>query len=339
MTAAYIRQGKKQLIFLMIFWGTISAAFAGDVPQSWRFEWQRTDFRKTTIDFKEIIEGGQRRDGIPSIDKPQFKAVWEIKDMGKKEPVISLNIKGDVRAYPVRILMYHEIVNDTVGGVPVAITYCPLCNAALVFERTFEGNVLDFGTTGKLRQSDMVMYDRQSQSWWQQFTGEGIVGKYAGKTLKAIPSRMESFTLFRTRYPKGRVLVPNNDRMRRYGKTPYMKYDTSRWPFLFDGNYDGPPKPLSRVVAVGSEAWPLSLIRKHKIVRSGDLVISWQKGQNSALDSRNIRRGRDVGNITVTRDGADVVHHIPFAFAFKAFYPDGVIHMKVKDKSPDVAGK
>ncbi len=318
---------KKLATYLSIFLlSNIAVHAANDVPRNWKYEWAKTDFRKTSIDFSDILEGGPPKDGIPSIDNPAFKAVWEIKDMGKKEPVISLNIKGDVRAYPVRILMFHEIVNDTVGGVPVTITYCPLCNAALVFERTLDGRVLDFGTTGKLRMSDMVMYDRQSESWWQQFTGEGIVGNYTGKMLKAIPSRIESFTLFKNRHPRGRVLVPNNDSMRRYGKNPYVKYDSERWPFLFKGDYKGPIRPLARVVAVGTDAWPLSLIKKKKTIEHNGLQLSWQSGQNSALDTRYIKRGKDIGNVIVTRGDEDVVYHIPFAFAFKAFNPKGTIY-------------
>ncbi|PCI45802.1 MAG: hypothetical protein COB49_09585 [Alphaproteobacteria bacterium] len=315
------------LMVIMMFSIGGAAAFAGnDTPQNWKYEWPNTDFRKTTIVYKDIMEGGPPKDGIPAIDNPIFKAVWEIKGMGKKEPVISLNIKGDVRAYPVRILMFHEIVNDTVGGVPVTITYCPLCNAALVFERTLDGRVLDFGTTGKLRLSDMVMYDRQSESWWQQFTGEAIVGKYTGKTLTAIPSRVESFTLFKERHPRGRVLVPNNKSMRRYGKNPYVKYDSERWPFLFKGDYKGPVRPLSRVVAVGADAWPLSLLKKKKTITHEGLQLTWQRGQNSALDTRYIKKGKDIGNVVVTRDGEDVVYHIPFAFAFMAFNPAGTIY-------------
>jgi len=175
--------------------------------------------------------------------------------------------------------------------------------------------------------SDMVMYDRQSESWWQQFTGESIVGKYTGKKLKTIPSRIESFTLFKERHPRGRVLVPNNRSMRRYGNNPYIKYDSKRWPFLFKGEYDDSIlPPLARVVAVGSDAWPLSLVKKKKIIDHKGLRLSWQSGQNSALDSGHIKSGRDIGNVVVTRDGEDVVYHIPFAFAFKAFNPQGTIY-------------
>lgn len=314
-------------VFCLIMMMGRAAALAQDRRvKNWAYDWPKTDFSKSSIDFADIMEGGPPKDGIPAIDRPRFKPVDEISDIADTEPVISLNIKGDIRAYPVRILMFHEIVNDRVGEVPVTITYCPLCNASLVFERTLDGRVLDFGTTGKLRLSDMVMYDRQTESWWQQFIGEGIVGKYTGRKLRVLPSRIESFALFRGRHPDGLVLVPNNSMMRRYGSNPYVKYDSKRWPFLFRGKYRGPVPPLSRLVAVGQEAWPLSLIKKRKIISHHDLLISWQAGQNSPLDSRSIKKGRDIGNVTVTRDGEIVVYNIPFAFAFKAFYPDGKIY-------------
>ena len=154
-------------------------------PERWKVEgWRKTDFTKSKIAFGEILSGGPPKDGIPSIDKPKFVALDAVKDLKHNTPVIGLEINGDARAYPLRVLTWHEIVNDTVGGTPVTVTYCPLCNAAIVFARKVGDRVLDFGTTGKLRKSDLVMYDRQTESWWQQFTGEAIVGAYVGTALR-----------------------------------------------------------------------------------------------------------------------------------------------------------
>src|SRR5713226_9119149 len=155
-------------------------------PARWRSEWPRTDFSKHSIAFAEIRSGGPPKDGIPAIDAPRFEQLVSGKPtggsaaLGDTEPVITLSIGNDARAYPLRVLIWHEIANDTVGSIPVTVTYCPLCNAALVFERVAAGRVLDFGTTGKLRHSDLVMYDRQTESWWQQFIGEAIVGAMTG---------------------------------------------------------------------------------------------------------------------------------------------------------------
>jgi hypothetical protein len=142
--------------------------------------WSNTDFSKSSVDMSEITSGGPRKDGIPSIDKPNFTPASKV-DIPSTVPVISLHLNGDARAYPLGILMSHEIVNDRVGGIPVTVTYCPLCNSAIVFDARLDGMELEFGTSGNLRNSDLVMYDRQTESWWQQFLGEAIVGELTGK--------------------------------------------------------------------------------------------------------------------------------------------------------------
>ncbi len=206
----------------------------------------------------------------------------------------------------------------------------PCANSGIVFDRVIDGQVSEFGTTGKLRRSDMVMYDRLTESWWQQFLGEAIAGELTGTELDIFPSRMESFQRFAERYPDGKVLVPSNPRMRSYGRNPYAGYDSGSWPFLFRGEYDGPVPPLARVVAVGNEAWTMESLRAAGRIEQGDLILTWEEGQNSALDSGVISQGRDVGNVVVQRrvNGVleDVVHDIPFAFVFHTFVPDGVLH-------------
>ena len=316
---------------MLVFIVSVPFAQSEDISKKWEQEWPRTDFSKSIVDFKSIISGGPPKDGIPAIDNPRFKPVSDIQDLGDKEPVIALELNGIAKAYPLRILIWHEIVNDQIGDLPITVTYCPLCNASVVFDRRLDGNVLDFGVSGKLRHSDMIMYDRQSESWWQQFTGLGIVGEMTGKSLNMIPSETIPFAAFKERYPDGKVLVPNTALARRYGQTPYRGYDTSKWPFLYKGDYDGPVSALAYVVAVGQNAWPLSLIREHGTSKQGDLVFTWEGGMASALDQSSLAQGRDIGFVSVKRENPDgsfskVVHDVTFAFAFKAFYPDGIIH-------------
>jgi len=304
-------------------------------PATWRGEgWQQTDFAKTAIDWSEITSGGPPKDGIPSIDQPTFSTVASVGSLAPVEPVIGLAVNGDARAYPIRILMWHEIVNDTVGGVPVAVTYCPLCNSAVVFERRTSRGVTTFGTTGKLRNSDLVMYDRESESWWQQFTGEAIVGTLTGESLRVLPSRLESYASFAERFPQGRVLVPNDPGLRQYGRNPYEGYDTTRIPFLYRGEYRDGIEPMARVVVVREKGSvfgvTLTLLREAGEIRRGDLVLSWQPGQSSALDRSTVSGGRDVGNVIVRRvasDGGfeDVPYDVTFAFAFHAFHPDAAL--------------
>jgi Protein of unknown function (DUF3179) len=318
------------LAFLILL-GGLAGAVAN--PESWRYEWPKTDFSKKSIEFQEILSGGPPKDGIPAIDDPTFKPVAEIENLKDTEPVIGLKINGEIKAYPLRILMWHEIVNDELGGVPVSVTFCPLCNAAIVFDRRLDGKVYDFGTTGKLRRSDLVMYDRQTESWWQQFLGQGIVGSMTGKTLKALPARLESWAKFKARAPKGMVLVPNNAGARAYGMNPYSGYDSLPRPFLYNGKMPEGIAPLSRVVSLEKkdQAWSLAYLKRHREVRLEDkTVIRWEPGQNSALDSSVIADGKDVGNVTVQRisgDGlVDIPYFVDFAFAFHAFKPESHIH-------------
>ena len=325
------------LAAVFIWVSPLANALAAEPPSSWTYEWKRTDFSRSSVDFDEIRTGGVSKDVITAIDQPKYRAPGEVENIGDQEPVITVTLNGEIRAYPVRILIWHEIANDTLGGVPIAVTFCPLCNSALVFDRRVDGRVLDFGTTGKLRNSDLVMCDRQTESWWQQFTGEAIIGQMTGTLLTALPSRVESFERFlaRTAGHEGvTVLVPTSASMRQYGANPYSRYDRSPRPFLYNGQLPENMAPLGRVVVVGKEAWSLELLQRLKRIERGDLVITWEAGQNSALDTRMISMGRDIGNVVVQRDGpdgpADAVHDISFAFAFHAFHPEAPIHTEIE---------
>lgn len=286
--------------------------------------WPDTDFTRLEIDLDEVISGGPPKDGIPALSDPRFIAASKESRLTDREPVMTVVLPGEpARAYPIRYLMWHEIVNDNIGGVPVLVTFCPLCNTGMVFDPRLDGRTLTFGVSGLLRHSDMIMYDRQTESWWQQALGAGIVGTQAGKTLTQLPAIMESWSAFLASHPDG-LVMDEPDWPRSYGSNPYAGYDTSR-PFLYDG--EDPPHgiaPLERVVRVGNRAWPLTRLSQVGEIREAGVVLRWSEGQASALDARSIGAGREVGNIRVTDEaGRDVVHDIPFAFAFHAFHPDG----------------
>lgn len=295
-------------------------------PALWIREWPDTDFGKTSItDWSEIMSGGPPKDGIPALSDPQFRAAADETRIGETEPVITLEIAGaQPRAYPIRYLTWHEIVNDTVGGIPVVVTFCPLCNSGISFDRRTGQGTLTFGVSGKLRNSDMVMYDRETQSWWQQAIGQAIVGELTETQLKTLPTWMESWTEFKARNPDGLVMdQPAYNRA--YEQNPYVNYDSSRRPFLYSGEMPPHGIPaLMRVVRVGDRAWPLNRLQSEQEVREAGLVISWRAGQASALDTGQISKGRDIGSIRV-RDGSgrDVAHDVMFAFAFHAFWPNG----------------
>ena len=304
----------------------VSASTALASPEFWSFEWPNTDFENTSIDrWVEIISGGPPKDGIPAIDNPTFEPAATKVGLEMREPVITLEIEGELaRAYPIRYLTWHEIVNDQVGDIPVAVTFCPLCNSGITFDRRVEQGVLSFGVSGKLRNSDMIMYDRETESWWQQAIGEAVVGDLNGTELDTLPSWMESWGAFLERNPDGLVMEQPNF-PRRYGANPYVRYDTSSRPFLYSG--ENPPHdipPLVRVVRVGDAAWPLTRLAEEGVLTEDGITFTWTEGQASALDTSRIGDGREVGNVRVRdEDGNDLAHDVMFAFAFHAFWPEG----------------
>lgn len=269
----------------------------------------RTDFSRHTVPFSEILSGGVPRDGIPPIDNPKFTttkaaSAW----IGEQEPVIAFQLNGDARAYPLQIMTWHEIVNDEVGGVPVAITFCPLCNAAIAFDRRLEAKVYDFGVSGNLRHSDLIMWDRQTESWWQQFTGDAIIGELAGKKLTFLPAAIVAWSDFQAEHPDARVLSRDTGHRRPYGQNPYVGYDRAdNPPFLFMGKLDGRLSSKERVVAVtigdADAAFPFSVLTKERVVNytlnGRDVVVFFKPGTRSALGGREIASARDIGAAAV----------------------------------------
>ncbi|PHQ69381.1 MAG: hypothetical protein COB97_07700 [Paracoccus sp.] len=307
----------------------ILLAFAVGLPAyaqdtALRQAWPQTDFSRSGIDLSEVVSGGPAKDGIPALSRPAFHSAASETRLSDREPVMAVHLAGQpVRAYPIRYLMWHEIVNDEIGNQPVLVTFCPLCNTGMVFDPRVEGQVLSFGVSGLLRHSDMIMFDRATESWWQQALGLAIVGRLEGRRLRQLPAVMISWRAFRQAHPDGLVMDQPNWR-RAYGSNPYARYDTGR-PMLYSG--EDPPHgipPLERVVRVGDRAWPLTRLARAGRIEEGGVVLTWQAGQASALDRSEISSGREVGNVRVQdAAGRDVVHDIPFAFAFHAFHPDG----------------
>jgi hypothetical protein len=266
-----------------------------------------TDFCQSNIDIaSEVRWGGVPRDGIPPIDNPEFESIEDASEwLRDRSPVISFELDGDARAYPLAILTRHEIVNDRFGETPVAVTFCPLCNSAIVFERQINDTELRLGVSGYLRNSDLIMWDDQTESWWQQLTGEGIVGEFTGEQLTILPSQVVSFEAFREQFPDGVVLDDGN---RSYGINPYTGYDSTDRPFLFDGQVDDRlDSATDRVLAgtIGGQpiAYPFDALAEEQVINDtvGDepVVAIWQPGKASALDQAVIAESRDVGMATL----------------------------------------
>lgn len=243
----------------------------------------KTDFTRYAVPYSEIRRGGPPRDGITPIDSPVFESADEASAyLADHEPVLSVELGGEARAYPLAVLIWHEIVNDELGGVPITVTYCPLCNTAIVFDRRV-GNaerVLDFGTTGYLRHSDMVMWDRQTESWWQQITGEAIVGEYTGTRLDFLPATLVSWQDFRDTFSRGSVLSRDTGYTHNYSRPPYAGYDSKDGrPFMFRGELDDRLPPTERVVGLNigdaAVAYPFTLFESYPVV-------------NDSIDGKNI---------------------------------------------------
>jgi len=287
----------------------ISSALAqggGFLPTN---EFPKTDFENISVDMDSILSGGPPRDGIPSIDQPEFSTATEAQEwLGKDEPVVAFAVGDDARAYPLQILIYHEIVNDVVNDKPVT-----------------DGEVLDFGTTGRLRNSDLIMYDRQSETWWQQFTGRGIIGKFNEVKLTQLASQIVSFDTFNQTYPKGKILNRETGHTRPYGNNPYSGYDNiNNSPFLYKGPKDKRLPPMERVLCLASTdkaslLVPISQLEDKPVlnVNYNDepvVVIATSKA-TSALDKSNIGESRKV----------------PAAAAFSAMLDGEVLAFEMKD--------
>lgn len=304
-----------------------------------------TDFSRSLIPAEEVISGGPAKDGIPAIDDPGFVSVDDASEwLDSDELVFAVEVSGAVHIYPVQILMWHEIVNDTVGRTPVTVTYCPLCNTGLAFARELEyggrSRTLDFGTTGRLRFSNLLMYDRQTESWWQQATGEALVGELAGATLQRLPMLALPWRTAAERYPQAQVLSRRTGYSRPYGSNPYNGYDGSPRPFLYDGpETPGGLSPMTRVlhvdVAGESAVYPYTLLRNKRLIQDEiagvPIVVIWQPGTASALDATSVASGRDVGSANAFRR---VLDGRTLEFAFR----DGRITDTDTGSSWDVAG-
>jgi hypothetical protein len=226
---------------------------------------------KSIVPLDQIVSGGPPPDGIPSIDNPKFISVQEAsKFLEDSELILGLNINGDIRAYPLQILVWHEVVNDEVGGVPVAVTYCPLCFTNQVFNRIIDGQVVEFGTSGKLYNSNLVMYDRTSKSLWSQAMAEGIVGKYAGTKLERVPFDIAYWKEWKQLYPDSKVLSRDTGSNRPYGADPYGDYYTNSDVLFPVSNKDGRLNLKEIVVGLENKgqykAYKLQEIENKKVI-------------------------------------------------------------------------
>ena len=273
-----------------------------ELLKNWQSVWDLMDVCMSADGvFYEIASGGVGRDGIPPIDNPLFDDLATADQwLQPASPVIAVEVGGVARAYPLAILTRHEIANDTISGTPVAVTFCPLCNSAVVFDRRVGEATLRFGVSGLLRNSDLIMWDDQTQSLWQQLTGEGIVGAHTNTLLDIVPSQLVGYSAFKDQYPEGEVLSTEG---RFYGSNPYVNYDSSPRPFLFSGTPDdrlmATERVLGAIIKGVSVAYPFGSLAEEIVINDRvsdiDVAAIWQPGSFSALDQSSIDGSRDVG--------------------------------------------
>lgn len=269
----------------------------------------KTNWAKHSINYDELISGGPSKDGIPPLDNAKFQTIKEASSWIKdKEPLIFVNINNQTKAYPLQVLIWHEIVNDELANQKITVTFCPLCNASIVFDRNLDGKIYDFGTSGLLRHSDLVMYDRQTQSLWQQFTGKAIVGNMLNKQLKQINSSIVSFKSIKENYPKTLILSKDTGYFRDYGKNPYSGYDDiNNSPFLLQSKTDERLEAMRRVATVSlknkHKAYSYKILKNKKVINdkfeNKNLVLFYKDQVLSSLDRSFISSSKDVGTVLV----------------------------------------
>ena len=263
-----------------------------------------------------IRSGGPPPDGIPAVDEPVFAPVAGVDFLAESEAVLALEVNGDARAYPLQIMTWHELDNDTVGGVPVTVSYCPLCNSAVAYDRNAAGRVLDFGTSGMLYQSSMVMYDRQTQSLWTHFDGLAVIGELIGTQLDFWPMAIVSWAAWRDAHPEGMVLTTETGYSRSYGRNPYVGYETSErllTPAFQSADIDERLPAKERVVGIRGGGDAVAVRHAHlqaagvvEVELAGAPLVVWNlPGASSAIDAPELADGIDVGSSGVFERALD----------------------------------
>lgn len=274
------------------------------------------DLSELSIDASEVLSGGPPRDGIPSLDEPKFISVDQVTYLRNDDILLSLQRGETVRAYPFRILIWHEIVNDVIGGDAVAVTYCPLCGTGMVFDRFSGDSQLTFGVSGLLYRSDVLMYDRETDSLWSQLAMEAVSGPNVGKKLNWLPAEHMNWAAFKSRYPEGQVLSTNTGYSRRYIADAYESYFASEETMFpvphTRTELPNKTKVLGVLVDDEARAYPLT-----ELAEFGELE------QTIGSQKVSISYQSEAGNPLVVNELGEVLPSVVvFWFAWQAFYPD-----------------
>jgi hypothetical protein len=266
------------------------------------------------VSFDALMQACPARDCIPSIDQPAYVGTAAVDYLLDEDLLITITHNGITRAYPTRILDHHEIVNDMFGSDPVAITYCPLCGSGLAFDRRQDGQILEFGVSSLLNNSDLVMYDRQTDSLWQQITGEAFAGKFRGSQLKALPVSLVSWKNWRVQYPDAKVLTVNNVKSDAYQKTAYGDYAESEKLYMPVSASDARlhPKRVILGLEIGDQA---IAIDNQWLAEEG----SWSNVYEGKKLLITMKRS---GEVQASIDSKPIAVHSMYWFAWYTFHPN-----------------
>ena len=276
------------------------------------------DVSNATIPKSQILRGGPPRDGIPAIDNPKFLPVSAVDYLRDGDAVVGFVEQGEARAYPLRILVQHEIVNDTVGGRPIAVTYCPLCGTCMVFDRRYAGKELTFGVSGLLHNSDVLMYDRQTESLWSQLKMEAVSGPQVGRKMRWLASEQMTWAAWKERYPDSEVLSRETGYRRDYNRSPYAGYELMERTYFPVTKHRDDLKNKEWVVGVVVEglakAYPIAELEK-----MGSASLADTLGGVSLSISYDAKAQRV--EVTERGTGKAIPSVRAFWFAWQAFYP------------------
>ena len=261
-----------------------------------------TDFSTAAPAVSGILSGGPGKDGIPALENPQFVPVSEFVGSPAVQAIV-VQVGNDVKVYPYNILNWHEIVNDTVGGNPVSVTFCPLCGSAIVYDRRIDGVVTTLGVSGALIESNMVMYDRATESLWQQSTGEALAGVHIGATLELFPMQLTTVGEASEKYPHAVVLSQETGYVRDYDRNPYGSYDTDNQQFIFQPSEFSDALPAKEIMVVFKV--------NEQVVATQWNAFSDGEVQSYDIDGERIVLSKDDGELTVATGGGGIV---PFYF-------------------------
>jgi uncharacterized protein DUF3179 len=280
------------------------------------------DGTKYLIHPSRLLSGGPPPDGIPSIDKPAFVTVESADTwLDDSDLVIILDLAGNIRIYPFQILVWHEIVNDTVQGLPILVSYCPLCGSAIAFERKIEGEPVEFGTSGKLYNSNLIMYDRLTGSYWTQIGGQAVIGPLTGTRLQPVTIHTVTWLDAKMRYPRAEVLSRETGFNRAYGTDPYGSYYAEERLMFPVENEDRRLHPKEPVL--GIEVNDVYKAFGENDFTSPGRVIDQIGGRSVEIATD------EFGVITFTDLSTDkeIVPERDFWFAWAAFHPDTLLYV------------